>query len=280
MKMDQRPTLLLRGGGDLASGVALRLQRAGLRLVITELAQPLVVRRSVSFAEAVFQGVISVEGVTARRIDAVGEAGLAQIQTAWLNDEIPILVDPQAEAARGLQPLVWVDGRMIKQPPETDLHVAPLVIGLGPGFIAGANCHAVIETRRGAHLGRVVWQGGPEPDTGIPESVGNFGKERVLRAPVEGFLAARAQIGDLLTAGQPVAEVGGVTVVAPFAGVLRGLVHPGLFIQKGMKIGDVDPRADPQLCHLVSDKSLAVGGGVLEAILSRPQLRAQLWGTA
>lgn len=269
----------LRGGGDLASGVALRLFRVGLRLLIIELPQPLVVRRLVSFAEAVYQGQFSVEGITARRVDDLaGAKGIME------RGEIPVLVDPQAEALSELRisapdspPFVLVDGRMTKSSTESRMGAADLVIGLGPGFVAGENCHAAVETNRGHRLGRVIWQGAPQGDTGVPDLVINRGAERVLRAPADGILRAQAQIGDHLEPGQLVAEVAGQPVRAPFRGVLRGLMHPGLSVRQGLKIGDVDPRDDPRYCTLVSDKSLAVGGGVLEAILSRPELRPHLW---
>jgi xanthine dehydrogenase accessory factor len=156
---------------------------------------------------------------------------------------------------------------------------ALLAIGLGPGFQAGLDCHAVIETNRGPALGRVIWQGGAQDDTGIPERVGAYRSERVLRAPAAGVLDAVAEIGALLAEGDLVARVGVAEVRAPFHGVLRGLLHPGLEVRTGEKIGDLDPRGDPALCWLVSDKALAVGGGVLEAILSRPALRPLLWET-
>ena len=271
--------IFLRGGGDLASGVALRLYRAGLSLLITELAQPLTVRRLVSFSEAVFQGQTTVEGVTARLASNLPEA-LAFIQ----GGEIPVLVDPSAScvsALRTLQPtgtpIVLVDARMTKHPPERDTLEADMVVGLGPGFWAGENCHAVIETNRGHFMGRVIWRGAAEEDTGVPEQVVNQGIGRVLRAPGDGFLEAHAQIGDHLEPGQLVAEVGGHPLRAPFRGMLRGLLHPGLQVMQGMKVGDVDPRDNPAYTRLVSDKSLAVGGGVLEAILSRPELRPNLW---
>jgi xanthine dehydrogenase accessory factor len=170
-----------------------------------------------------------------------------------------------------------VDGRMRKQPPEADLPSAQLVIGLGPGFIAGENCDAVIETQRGPNLGRVIWQGSPQVDTGVPEGMAPYDQTRVLRAPADGILETLHEIGDQLKAGQPVARVAGKEVLAPFDGMLRGLLHPGLTVQRGLKIGDVDPRFDPLLCTRVSDKALAVAGGVLEAILSRPTLRPHLW---
>lgn len=272
-------TILIRGGGDLASGVALRLHHCGLQVLIAELPQPLVVRRWVSFAEAVFAGQVTVEDVTARRVDS-----LTQARSVWEKSGIPVLVDPDVRVLSDLRsstspsPLVLVDGRMTKKPPTLGVEAADLVIGLGPGFSAGENCHAAIETNRGHRLGRVLWQGAPEPDTGMPEEVGGMGSERVLRAPLDGILIAHAEIGDHLEAGQAVAEVSGQMVIAPFRGVLRGLLRAGLPVEQGLKIGDVDPRDDPLYCSLVSDKSLAVGGGVLEAILSFAPLRPFLWG--
>ena len=188
-----------------------------------------------------------------------------------------MLVDPDAKAAQLLHPSVIVDARMRKLPPEPLRHNAKLFVGLGPGFTAPDNCHAAIETQRGHWMGRVIWQGSPRADSGVPESVANQGIERVLRAPVDGVLVAHVQIGDHLEAGQLVAEVGGQPVQAPFKGVLRGLLHPDLTVRQGGKIGDLDPRDDPAICSLVSDKSLAMGGAVLEAILAKPELRQHLW---
>lgn len=273
----------LLGGGDLASGVALRLHRAGLRLIIAELPRPLAVRRLVSYAEAVYAQAITVEGVTAR---LAGD--LEQAMQVLQRGELPVLVDPYVSMLPALRsrqpgPVVLVDGRMTKQTPDSDLHSADLVIGLGPGFIAGENCHAVIETNRGHSLGRVIWQGAPQPDTGVPEGLPS-GKGvtlspagRVLRAPVEGVLEATTQIGEHVEAGQVVASVAGHPIHAPFKGVLRGLLHTGVPVWPNLKVGDVDPRDDPRYCTTVSDKSLAIGGAVLEAILSRPELRERLW---
>ena len=270
--------VLIRGGGDLASGVALRLHCAGLHLLITELPQPLAVRRRVSFAEAVFQGRTSVEGVTARLAE-----NLSQAFDVIQQGELPVLVDPTGKSLLELrdrlprhEPIVLVDGRMIKRSPELSMQAAALVIGLGPGFLAGENCHAVIETKRGHNLGRVIWQGAAEKNTGIPDKFADQASDRVLRAPADGILQAFADIGDHLEIGQLVVEVAGKPVVAPFRGVLRGLLFPGLRVSQGMKIGDVDPRDDPSSCSRVSDKSMAISGGVLEAILSRPELRPYL----
>lgn len=269
--------IVIRGGGDLASGVALRLRRCSLQILITELPQPLVVRRRVAFAEAVYDGRIAVEGVVGRRM-----AELELAQEAARRGEIPVLVDPDGAVIERLRlaqagRLVVVDARMTKRPPEPFDLTAAFVIGLGPGFNAGQNCHAVIETNRGHSLGRVIWAGPGEPDTGVPERVGAHGAERVLRAPAAGRLHCRAEIGQRLQAGQVIAEVAGQPVLAPFEGVLRGLLRSGLEVTPGLKIGDVDPRNDPQFCSQVSDKSLAVGGGVLEALLSQSNLRPWLW---
>jgi xanthine dehydrogenase accessory factor len=172
---------------------------------------------------------------------------------------------------------VVIDGRMNKRPPKLGLQQASLVIGLGPGFEAGVNSHAVVETKRGHRLGRVIWKGLPEADTGVPESVDKHGNDRVLRAPADGILVARKEICDRIEEGEVVAEVAGLPIQASFTGILRGMLHTGLPVTQGMKVGDIDPRDDPSFCTLVSDKALAIGGGVLEAIFSRPDLRPLLW---
>ena len=268
--------VLIRGGGDLASGVALRLHRSGMQIVITELAQPLVIRRTVSFAEAIYQGEMQVEGVTAYRVES-----LKGIQDNWEEGFIPVLVDPDCTILKEMDqasvPIsVLVDGRMTKSPPYLDLDSASLLIGLGPGFVAGENCHAVIETNRSHFLGRVIWEGSAQPNTGVPEGFGNQYRDRVLRSPAEGIFQSHAEICEHLDAGDLIAEVNGHQILAPFKGVLRGLLHSGLHVNSGFKIGDLDPRDDPIYCTLVSDKSLAIAGGVLEAILtSRIDARKQ-----
>lgn len=269
----------MRGGGDLASGVAIRLHRAGIKLIITELSQPLAVRRLVSFAEAIYSSTITVEDITACHVN-----NLQEIPLILANQQIPVIIDPHLRIVSGLsetlpgwQVVVIVDARLRKRPPETTYPNKPMVVGLGPGFIAGENCQAVIETKRGPWLGRVIWVGSPEPDTGIPEMVIEHRFERVLRAPQDGLLSTFVNIGEILKPGQPVAEVASSVVTAPFEGLLRGLLPSGITVQQGLKIGDIDPRLDPRLCTRVSDKALAVGGGVLEAILSKPELRNQLW---
>jgi xanthine dehydrogenase accessory factor len=264
--------ILLRGGGDLASGVALRLFRAGLNVVITELVQPLAVRRSVAFSESVYEQEVAVEGVVARAINDPTDT--LKILSVIARKQIPVIVDPNCISAHTLHPFVIVDGRMTKHPPESLSHNSSLFLGLGPGFNAPTNCQAVIETQRGHTLGRVIWEGASLSDTSAPEG----DPRRVLRAPIAGVLKSNAKIGERFELGQMIAEIGDQDISAPFSGVLRGLLHPGLTAFKGMKIGDLDPRDDPSICQLVSDKSLAVGGGVLEALLARPDIRNKLWG--
>ncbi len=263
--------VLVRGGGDLATGVTLRLHAAGLGVVVTELPEPLAVRRTVAFAEAIYQKQVTVEGVTARSVD--DPADTLKILNVLGKGQIPIVVDPECKTATSLHPLAIIDGRMTKHPPERLSHHALLYVGLGPGFEAPGNCHAIVETERGHTLGRVVWSGTALADTAKPEG----DARRLLRAPAPGRLESDAHIGQHIEPGEPIASVGGQLIVAPFSGVLRGLLRPGTMAQAGMKIGDLDARDDPRLCALVSDKSLAVGGGVLEALLTRPEVRSKLW---
>jgi xanthine dehydrogenase accessory factor len=263
--------VIIRGGGDLATGVALRLIRSGLRVAVTELPRPLAVRRTVAFAEAVYAREVTIEGISGQLVDDPGDS--LRILTVFGRQKVPVLVDPDCTVARALRAAVIVDGRMTKRSPEPIGYIPQIYIGLGPGFIAGQNCQAVVETRRGPTLGRVFWSGGPEMDTGQPEG----DPARVLRSPADGEFVTHTNIADHVEAGQVIAEVAGKAMVAPFAGVIRGLIHPGLEVSQGLKVGDIDSRDDPQLCRMVSDKALSIGGGVLEAILSKPELRLQMW---
>jgi xanthine dehydrogenase accessory factor len=261
--------VLIKGAGDLATGVALRLARSGFPVVMTEKSQPLTVRRTVAFAQAIFDGVAQVEEIQARR------ATVATAPLVLAEGAIPILIDPQTTAIAALRPAVVVDAIIAKRNTGTRRADAPLVIGLGPGFSAQIDCHAVVETHRGHNLGRVIWKGSAEPDTGQPGALPGVpdGITRVLRAPQDGYLFPHSGIGDHLAAGALIAEVGQpgaelAPVTAPFSGVLRGLIHPSVAVNAGLKIGDLDPRAKAEYCFTVSDKSLAIGGGVLEAILA------------
>ena len=255
--------VVIKGAGDLASGVAYRLKRAGFPVLMTELDTPLMVRRAVCYGNAVYEGEIQVEGITARRVDSPTEA-----RRLAGSEQIPVLVAPESAALVELRPQVLVDAIMAKVNTGTTIDAAPLVVALGPGFTAGRDCHAIIETNRGHWLGRVIEHGSAQADTQTPGSMQGHTADRVLRAPATGHVAAVASIGDWIKPGQLIATVAGQEVRAPFEGVLRGLVHPKVAVTPGFKIGDLDPRGEVRHCFTISDKSLAVGGGVLEAILA------------
>jgi xanthine dehydrogenase accessory factor len=246
----------------------LRLVRCGFQVLVLEIEKPLAVRRLVSFAQAVFAVDVQIEGLRGRRVKDEHEA-----QAISAVGEVPVLVDPQAEARKHFRPVAMIDARMRKQPPDLGIDAAPWVIGLGPGFEAGINCHAIVETQRGHHMGRVIWDGRAQEDSGIPEPVQGFEQERVLRAPVSGVIEDGAALGSMVAQGDRLATIGGQPLNAPFAGALRGLLHDGLEVRVGDKVGDLDPRAKPAYCFQISDKALAVAGGVLETLLSRPEIR-------
>jgi xanthine dehydrogenase accessory factor len=265
--MDANPIrglrVVLRGAGEMASGVAWRLYRANIRrLVMLEVPDPLAVRRNVSFCEALHQGWQTVEGV-----QAVKAAGIGGVPRAWDTGQIPVLVDPEARLVPHLAPDVLVDATLAKRNLGTRLSDAPLVIGLGPGFSAGRDVHRVIETNRGHNLGRVIAAGAAEADTGVPGSVAGFGVERVLRAPAAGVFSTRRRIGERVRSGEVAGSVAGAAVTVRLDGILRGLIRPGTTVTAGLKLGDVDPRGDESYCLTISDKARAVAGGVLEAIL-------------
>jgi len=265
----QQHLVILRGGGDLATGVAYRLHQAGFPVIVLELAQPLVVRRKVALATAVLEDQIQIETLHAQLAQTLKEA-----YELALSGKIPVLVAPELSAVIDRLPItdnripILIDARMAKRNIDTRSDQAKLVIALGPGFTAGVDCHAVIETMRGHTLGRVIWQGTAIPNTGTPGIVAGKGAERVLRAPAVGKVNWKLQIGDLVQKGELIGEVNGKPIAAPFAGVLRGLIVPGSEVSAELKIGDVDARADVSACFTISDKALAIGGGVLEAILA------------
>lgn len=258
--------ILIRGGGDIATGVAYRLHKAGFPIVVLELERPLVIRRTVAVATAVLQGSAHIEDLHAQLVHSPAEA-IQLAQTGM----IPVLVAPQLNTAPFIlhnSQFTIVDARLAKRNIDTAIDQASLVIALGPGFMAGVDCHAVIETMRGHTLGRVIWDGPALPNTGTPGIIGGKGKERVLRAPCEGIVAWRLAIGDLVNEGDLIGQVAGRPVLAPFDGVIRGLIARGTAVPLNLKIGDVDARQDVAACFTISDKALAIGGGVLEAILT------------
>ena len=253
---------LIRGAGDLASGIALRLWRSGIEVVMTDLPRPTAIRRTVSFSEAIVHGETTVEDVTARLAANADEARALLAQGI-----VPVLADPDCACRADLHPDALVDAILAKRNLGTRRTDAPIVIGVGPGFTAGVDCHAVIETMRGHTLGRVIYTGSALPNTNIPGLIGGFAGERVLRAPADGEFRSARQIGDLVKAGDVAGYVAGEPMACTIDGVLRGLIADGVLVHKGMKSGDVDPRGDVDNCYTASDKALAVGGGVLEALL-------------
>ncbi len=253
--------VVIRGGGDLATGTALRLYRAGMEVVVCETAVPTSIRRTVCFSEAVRLGETEVEGVTARL------AALADLPDLLGRGIVPVLADPEGACIPALAPDAVVDAIIAKRNLGTRMDMAPVVVAAGPGFTAGLDCHAVVETMRGHYLGRVIYDGAALPNTDVPGLIGGYAGERVLRAPADGVFRGVKRIGDHVRAGEAAGYVDGAPMVCTIDGVLRGLLADGVPVRRGMKSGDVDPRCAPEHCLCASDKALAVGGGVLEAIL-------------
>ena len=270
--------VVLRGGGDLGTGVAHRLVRAGYRVVVLESAAPRAVRRRVAFAEAVFAGQVTVEGVTARKVDAnEARAVLAGRREPPGRGNggapyVPVVVDPDGACIEDLKPAVVVDARMAKRNLGTRRDDAPLTVALGPGFEAGRDVDLVVETKRGHSLGSVIEEGGALPNTGVPGRVGGATVRRLLRSPSDGEFLSSRSIGDIVVEGDEVASVAGQPVVAAVGGIVRGLIADGLTVRGGEKVGDVDPRGSEIDPGAISDKARAVGGAVLEALLSRGAL--------
>lgn len=251
----------IRGAGDLATGIALRLHRAGISVVMADIAEPTCIRRTVAFSEAIRCGSACVEdvraslGATPDELRAIVEQG-----------EVAVAVDPNAELVADLAPDAVVDAILAKRNLGTTMDMAPIVIGVGPGFTAGEDCHAAVETKRGHYLGRVLYTGSPIANTGVPGIIAGVGAQRVLRSPADGPFECVREIGDIVTAGEVVGRVAGEPMLATIDGVLRGLLAPSVPASKGMKAGDIDPRGDVSFVKTVSDKATAVGGGVLEAL--------------
>ena len=253
--------VIIRGGGDIATGIALRLYRSGMAVVICETPAPTSIRRTVCFSEAVRQGTAEVEGVAARLTDLGGVPGLLG------QGVIPVLADPAGDCISPLSPDVVVDAILAKRNLGTHMELAPIVVAAGPGFTAGVDCHAVVETMRGHYLGRVIYDGSAQPNTNIPGLIGGYAGERVLRAPADGIFRGVRRIGDHVSCGDVAGYVGDVPMACTIGGTLRGLLADGIAVTRGFKCGDVDPRCSPAHCLCASDKALAIGGGVLEAIL-------------
>lgn len=254
--------ILIRGAGEMASGVAWRLFQSHFNILLTEIPQPLAVRREVSFCEAVYEGQKKVEGVEAVLITSEVEA-----RGIWASQRIPLMIDPGLTRSLALKPHVLVDAILAKKNTGTRINLAPLIIALGPGFKAGIDAHLIVETNRGHNLGRILTEGEAEADTGIPGIIGGYSVERVLKSPSEGIITTRKKIGDPVAPGEIVAEVDGRPIEARIKGVLRGLIREGTPVPAGLKVGDVDPRENPAYCTTISEKARAIAGAVLEGIM-------------
>ena len=259
--------IIVRGGGDLATGTIYKLKKSGFPVLILEVKNPSAIRRNVAFSEAIYQGQQTVEDMTCFRADS-----LQQAENFLQEDKLTILVDPKGEAIARLKPVAVVDAIIAKRNLGTAKTMAPITVALGPGFVAGEDVDAVVETKRGHNLGRVIWSGSAAPNTGVPGLIGGFGKERVMHSPAQGILKNVKKITDTVTKGEVIAviETGSdmVPVEASLDGILRGLIRDGYPVTKGFKIADIDPRSEEyENCFTISDKARCIAGGVLEAIL-------------
>lgn len=271
---DLKPLVVVRGGGDLATGTIHKLYEEGYRVAVLETEHPACIRRQVSFCEAIYEGKIEVEGVTAVHIEEAEEDALYNaVEKAWARGEIPVLKDPSGHVIETLQPEVVVDAILAKRNLGTTKEMAPLTIGLGPGFTAGQDVDIVIETMRGEHLGKIYRTGSAIPNTGIPGVIAGYSKERVIHAPASGKFQPRKRIGDMVKTDEvlgviiPEEQQGEVPVFASMTGLLRGMIKEGYLVKKGLKIMDIEPRMDEkELCFLISDKAKCVGESVYQVI--------------
>ena len=261
--------IVVRGGGDLATGTIYKLKKSGFPVLILEVANPSAIRRNVAFCEAVYQGTQTVEDMTCYLAESLERA------KQFLEEgKLTVLVDPKGEAIPVLKPLAVVDGILAKKNLGTNRDMAPITVALGPGFTAGEDVDAVIETKRGHNLGRVLWTGSAAPNTGIPGIIGGYGKERVIHCPAEGILRNVKKITDTVSKGDVIAVVetenGEIPVKATLDGILRGLIRDGYPVKPGFKMADIDPRTEEyNNCFTISDKARCIAGGVLEVILQR-----------
>lgn len=253
---------LIKGAGDLATGIAYRLKKSGFDIVMTEIHKPTTVRRTVAFSQAVFDNEIVIEGIKGVKVNNINE-----IYEEIREGNIPIIIDENAEIIKELSPDVVVDAIIAKQNLGTSIEDAPIVIGVGPGFEAKVDCHLVVETKRGHYLGKVIEEGSAIPNTGVPGNIGGYTKERIIRASSNGKIKPVVAIGDFVKKGDIVAYIDGVEVLSEIDGIVRGMLQEGIEVFKGMKSGDIDPRCEKDHCFTISDKARSIGGGVLEAIM-------------
>lgn len=254
--------ILIKGAGDLATGIAWRLKRAGFNILMTEIAEPLTVRLSVAYSNAVYEGEVEIEGIKGCLVHNYVEA-----KQIMAEGKIAVIVDPEANIRKLYRPPIIIDAIMAKRNINTHIDDAPIVIAVGPGFYAGSDCDYVIETKRGHYLGRVIEQGSAIKNTGVPGNIGGYTTERIIRANGDGIFKAVAKIGDVVKKGDLVAYVNDREVTALIDGVVRGMLHSGIYVTDKLKCGDIDPRAAVEHCYTISDKSRAIGGGALEAVM-------------
>ena len=261
--------ITVRGGGDLATGSVYKLKKSGFPVLILEVETPSAIRRNVAFCEAVYQGIQTVEDMTCYLAESI-----EQVQQFLREGKLTVLVDPTGASIPKLKPMAVVDAILAKKNLGTNKEMAPITVALGPGFTAGEDVDAVVETKRGHHLGRVLWEGSAAPNTGVPGIIGGFGKERVIHCPAKGIVRNVKKITDTVSKGEVIAVVetedGIVPVEATLDGILRGLIRDGYPVKPGFKMADIDPRLDElENCFTISDKARCIAGGVLEAILQR-----------
>ena len=254
--------VLIKGAGDLATGVAYRLKKCGFNIVMSEISEPTTVRRTVAFSQAVYDNNAEVEGIKATLVSEIKEA-----KTAIKQGNVAVIVDKKTEILKDLKPDVVVDAIIAKENLGTNINDASIVIALGPGFTAGVDCHCVIETQRGHYLGKAIYSGSAIPNTGVPGDIGGHTKERIIRATDEGKISPIANIGDYVEKGDIVAYINETPIFAEINGIVRGMLQKDVNVFKGMKSGDIDPRCEKNHCFTISDKARSIGGGVLEAIL-------------
>lgn len=255
--------VIVRGGGDIATGTIQKLYRSGFKVIVLEIEKPSAIRRAVSFCEAIYEKEITIEECTAKL--CINEE---DIYKCWKENKIPIVVDPKGESIKKFKPTVVVDGILAKKNCGTNREMSPITIGLGPGFTTGVDVDVVIETMRGHNLGRLIFQGKPMENTGIPGIIGGVGKERVIYSQNSGTIRNICKIGDSVKKDQVIAKIDNCNVLASIDGVLRGIIRDGYRVNENFKIADIDPRKEEiKNCFTISDKARTIGGSVLEAIL-------------
>ncbi len=254
-------TIIIRGGGDLATGIAYKLHKSGYKVIILEIDKPLTVRRAVAFSEAVYEKEVVVEG-----IKGILAKDKEEIYGIWDLDAIPVYIDRKGDIIKEIKPSVVVDAIIAKVNLGTTKDMAPITIGIGPGFEAGVDVDLVIESNRSPNLGKIIYNGKAAENTGIPGEVMGYTEERVLWAPSSGVVKAFYNIGDKVKKGDIICQVGDKEVIAKFDGILRGMIKEGLFVHQGLKIGDIDPRCIRKYAFTISDKAKIIGDGVLNII--------------